>query len=83
MAGLPRVTAVAAGRYHSLAVDGRSRVWTWGLDACGRAGRQAQRGLPPHLVRAMLPMYELHQSQMAVQDTLLRTGVARLGRALA
>ena len=54
VAGLPRVTAVAAGRYHSLAADERGRVWTWGLDACGQAG--ARGALPPRLVRAVLPV---------------------------
>lgn len=66
VAGLPRVAAVAAGRYHSLAVDGRGCVWTWGLDACGRAGGGAPGGLPPHLVRAVLPLMCLHRPHLEV-----------------
>ena len=71
MAGLPHVAAVAAGRYHSLALDGRGRVWAWGLDACGRAGGEAPGGLPPHLVRAVLPLMCLYQPQLGVRTRLI------------
>lgn len=48
--GLPRILAIAAGRYHSLAADARGRAWAWGLDACG-LGSRAGAGRGPHLVR--------------------------------
>lgn len=48
--GLPRIVAIAAGRYHSLAADVGGRVWAWGLDACG-LGSRAGAGRGPHLVR--------------------------------
>ncbi|KAK9845960.1 hypothetical protein WJX81_006889 [Elliptochloris bilobata] len=50
VAGLPSVKAIAAGRYNSLAVDERGRVWTWGLDSCGLAEDGRRIGQPPRLV---------------------------------
>jgi alpha-tubulin suppressor-like RCC1 family protein len=36
--GLPRVTAVAAGCYHSLALTADGAVWAWGLNDDGQLG---------------------------------------------
>ncbi len=35
VAGLPAVVAVAAGRFHSLALDATGRVWSWGVSGPG------------------------------------------------
>lgn len=36
--GLPRITAVSAGVYHSLALDASGNVWSWGSNGRGRLG---------------------------------------------
>lgn len=35
----PDVTSVAAGHYHSLAVDSQGRLWAWGRDHERQLGR--------------------------------------------
>ncbi|KAK9829104.1 hypothetical protein WJX72_003914 [[Myrmecia] bisecta] len=64
---LPKVIAIAAGRYHTLAVGEDGSVWTWGLNACGLSDtlaaadpqakwaepRQVQSGLEAVRVRAV------------------------------
>lgn len=53
--GLPTkgIVGVAAGRYHSLAVDTTGGVWSWGMDVWGQLGRdrgittEAEAAPPP------------------------------------
>jgi hypothetical protein len=55
VSGLPTqgMVGVAAGRYHSLAVDSNGGVWSWGMDVWGQLGRggetlaEAEAAPPP------------------------------------
>ncbi len=38
LGGLPRVTEIASGAYHNLAVDANGNVWSWGYNATGQLG---------------------------------------------
>lgn len=59
--GLRRVavTRIFTGCYHSFALDGAGRVWTWGLNNCGQtgvaegAGEDGAAVQPPALVTAL------------------------------
>eukprot|EP00899_Mesostigma_viride_P013848 jgi/Mesvir1/22464/Mv18494-RA.1 len=55
-----RAVAVAAGRYHSLAVLENGEVWSWGLNICGRSEKDAPRdgkhGAKPGLVKGFKGM---------------------------
>lgn len=42
--GLPEIVAIAAGDYHTLAVDVNGQVWSWGLNAYGQLGRSTGSG---------------------------------------
>ena len=39
--GLPKISTIAIGRSHSIAVDVLGDVWTWGSDATGQLGHSA------------------------------------------
>lgn len=41
-----RVTQIAAGAYHSLALAGDGTVWSWGFNAYGQLGRQRAASYP-------------------------------------
>lgn len=47
VAGLAGITAVAAGRLHSLALDGQGRVWAWGYNGVGQLGTGSAGGSSP------------------------------------
>ena len=38
LGGMPQITGIGAGSYHSLAVDGSGNVWSWGYNAAGQLG---------------------------------------------
>jgi alpha-tubulin suppressor-like RCC1 family protein len=55
VAGLPKIVAVAAGSWHSVALDTEGGVWTWGADgdsALGLPGRAADAAGTPRVVDA-------------------------------
>ncbi len=43
MAGLPTITAIGAGKSHSLAVDTSGTVWAWGYNGAGQLGNDSTR----------------------------------------
>jgi alpha-tubulin suppressor-like RCC1 family protein len=38
LGGLPQITSIACGSYHSLAVDASGYAWSWGYNAAGQLG---------------------------------------------
>jgi alpha-tubulin suppressor-like RCC1 family protein/uncharacterized protein YjdB len=46
IAGLPKIVAIAAGEYHTLAVDESGQVWAWGLNQYGQLGSSVGTGTP-------------------------------------
>lgn len=51
---LPRFNSVSCGGYHVLAVDEKSRLWTWGQGLWGKLGHGDQRSTyEPKLVEAL------------------------------
>ena len=56
--GLPRIAAVAAGRYHTLALAADGALYTWGLNLCGRPevlAAAAEAGVPPARLALVAP----------------------------
>lgn len=47
LTGLPRIQAVAAGGYHSLALAADGTVWAWGQNLRGQLGMQGASDAPP------------------------------------
>lgn len=47
VSGLPRIQAVAAGGYHSLALTADGTVWTWGQNLRGQLGIPGASNAPP------------------------------------
>ncbi|KAG9231257.1 regulator of chromosome condensation 1/beta-lactamase-inhibitor protein II [Amylocarpus encephaloides] len=48
---LPKITTIAAGAYHSFAIDIKGRVWAWGLNNFGQAGVSNGAGEENALIR--------------------------------
>jgi alpha-tubulin suppressor-like RCC1 family protein len=48
-----RWIAVAAGKYHSMAIDTNNKLWTWGRNAEGQLGTGNTTG--PVLVPTLIP----------------------------
>src|SRR5262249_61873204 len=41
---LPRITRIAAGAFHTLAIDSGGNLWGWGANDSGQPGKGAGRG---------------------------------------
>ena len=55
---LPPAAAIAAGRYHSIALSRSGEVWTWGLNLCGRPEliqAAMDAGVPPSRLPLVAP----------------------------
>ncbi|XP_037406582.1 ultraviolet-B receptor UVR8-like isoform X1 [Triticum dicoccoides] len=69
----PRFTAVAAGAYHSLALDDEGSLWSWGYNIYGQLGYGEENSLSPCLVDGFQDLGSPETLQDEEQNTLAGT----------